>query len=219
LIGDSAIEVANFSFDPGCSLLVYTDGLIEADRDIVAGFAALRSAFSSEPPARGAVARIYERALGRASSDDVAMLLVSSEATGELRRWRFDPFWRDAVERVRREFLDAITSTGLHPARFLDVEIVFAEVLSNLLRYVAGLVDIFLECNPDNHVMHVLDPGPGFQFNPRLPSDPMSESGRGLFLISALSTQFSVERRPGGGSHARIVFAREKERLTNHDGR
>jgi anti-sigma regulatory factor (Ser/Thr protein kinase) len=40
-----------------------------------------------------------------------------------------------------------------------------------------------------------------------LPNDVYSESGRGLFMISLLSDDFSVSKRPEGGSHARAVLS------------
>ncbi len=217
LIDDATIDVAHFGIEAGCTLLLYTDGLIESDRDPARGTALLRAAFADDPGGDGAIRRIYHRALTGTSSDDVAMLLVSSAASGDLRRWRFDPFWRDAVERVRTEVVAVFEAAGIGGDRTIDVEIVFAELLSNQLRYSYGTVDLFVERNEANVVLHLLDNGPGFRFNPRLPSDPMSESGRGLFLIDALSSQFSVDHRPGGGSHARIVFNVDVERNHSYD--
>ena len=42
---------------------------------------------------------------------------------------------------------------------------------------------------------------------PKLPADVLAESGRGLYIVSALAEDFSVSRRPDGGSHARAVLA------------
>jgi hypothetical protein len=56
-------------------------------------------------------------------------------------------------------------------------------------------------------VLHLLDNGPGFHHVPALPRDMYSESGRGLFIISLLSEEFSVSRRPDYGSHARAVLS------------
>jgi anti-sigma regulatory factor (Ser/Thr protein kinase) len=79
--------------------------------------------------------------------------------------------------------------------------------MGNAIRYAEGTIELILVRRDERIVLHVLDKGPGFQFSPRLPPDLYSEFGRGLFLISKLGTDFTVERRPGGGSHARIVLA------------
>lgn len=212
LIGEAPIEVAHFGIEADCSLLLYTDGLVESERDLINGLERLRAVLAGESGRIGAARRMYEATLRGRSFDDVAILYVKSEFAGDLQRWRFDPFWRDAVQKVRREALEAVLASGIDAARSLDVELVLAELISNLLRYADGTVDLFLERNARSVVLHLLDKGPGFQFNPRLPADPMSETGRGLFLIADLADQFTVERRPGGGSHARIVLNLGAER-------
>jgi hypothetical protein len=42
----------------------------------------------------------------------------------------------------------------------------------------------------DVMVLHVLDCGAGFAFLPELPRDPMSERGRGLFIVNSLVEHF-----------------------------
>lgn len=53
------------------------------------------------------------------------------------------------------------------------------------------------------------------------PVDLMSEAGRGLAMIAALSAEFNVTRRPEPprGSHARAVLSVNREtHRTKHDG-
>ncbi len=40
----------------------------------------------------------------------------------------------------------------------------------------------------------------------RLPADALAEAGRGLYIIAAMTTEFTVAQRVGGGSHARAVL-------------
>jgi anti-sigma regulatory factor (Ser/Thr protein kinase) len=94
----------------------------------------------------------------------------------------------------------------LDPARVIDVELIFAELIGNALHHAPGTVELILEAHDDRVVLHLLDKGPGFAFSPRLPSDLYSEVGRGVFLVAHFATSFIVERRAGGGSHARITF-------------
>jgi hypothetical protein len=42
----------------------------------------------------------------------------------------------------------------------------------------------------------------------------LSESGRGLFIVSSLSHDFHVSKRPQGGSHARAVLSWQRRRLS-----
>ena len=83
---------------------------------------------------------------------------------------------------------------------------IFAELIGNALHHAPGTVELILETHDDRVVLHMLDKGPGFTFSPRLPADLYSEAGRGVFLVASFATGFVVERRAGGGSHARVTF-------------
>jgi anti-sigma regulatory factor (Ser/Thr protein kinase) len=83
---------------------------------------------------------------------------------------------------------------------------IFAELVGNVVRYAAGMVDVVLDVRGSRPTIHVLDTGPSFSYAPRLPTNLLSESGRGLFLVKELSREFNVSPRPEGGSHARVVL-------------
>jgi anti-sigma regulatory factor (Ser/Thr protein kinase) len=85
--------------------------------------------------------------------------------------------------------------------------LVFGELLGNVVRYASGEVTIVLDMSDEMPVLHVLDNGYGFEHNPRLPRDLMSERGRGLFLVGAFAEEAHISKRKGGGSHARVVLA------------
>ena len=55
-------------------------------------------------------------------------------------------------------------------------------------------------------VLHRIESGSRFHHISRIPPDPYAENGRGLFLIAALTVDFTVAERPGCGSHARVVL-------------
>jgi anti-sigma regulatory factor (Ser/Thr protein kinase) len=75
------------------------------------------------------------------------------------------------------------------------------------VRHAPGTAIFVLDVQAGRVVLHVLDDGPGYRFLSRLPTDTLSERGRGLFLISALAEAFHVTMRPGGGSHACVTFS------------
>ena len=202
------IDVQQFVLPPGSMLVLYTDGLIEATRDVLEGERRLELALRDPAlPQRDRAAQFLRDAvLGDAPRDDVAILVVSVDAAVPLQRWRFDPRWSDVATRVRRELCAALERAPLDPARILDVELIFAELVGNAMHYAPGTVELILEAHDDRIVLHMLDKGPGFAFSPRLPSDLYSEVGRGVFLIAHFASNFVVERRAGGGSHARITF-------------
>ncbi len=206
--GARTIEIA-----PGSVLLCYTDGLTEFDRDPIAGERLVRDAFAR---ATGDVAReIYASiAQGRPAHDDVAILAVAFHeplvALGDQRRasvWSFDSSDAHGAGRARREYTDRLHAIGLTDDEMASAELVFGELVGNVVRYAPGSITAMLDVSCPAPVLHVLDDGRGFEFRPRLPVDLLSERGRGLFLVTAFAEELSVERRRGGGSHARAVLA------------
>jgi serine phosphatase RsbU (regulator of sigma subunit)/anti-sigma regulatory factor (Ser/Thr protein kinase) len=200
----------------GSLLVLYTDGLTEATRDPLAGEAALRSALTSRSvlEAPNVALAINDAVLADAARDDVAVLTVAHVARDvakeRLVHWSFDARDADAARDVRSEFVGELKRFDLNENGLSGAELVFAELLGNVVRYAPKWVDVTLDCSGASPVLHVLDSGPGFRHLPKLPENALSEHGRGLFIVSRLTEEFHVTRRPHGGSHARAVLPRPK---------
>jgi PAS domain S-box-containing protein len=199
---------------PGSLVVLYTDGLVESTRDIYEGERALREAIC-DPAVRDAAAparAIRERVLGGESNDDTAILTIrlpANEAPLEgvaPRRWRFDASDHGAAATARREFALELKNAGARPAQIANAEIVFGELTGNAARHTTGTVEVRLQWTGRHPVLHVLDEGPGYVKSSAPPRDALSESGRGLFLVSTFVEDFNVSRRPSGGTHTRAVL-------------
>ncbi|MBV8368468.1 MAG: SpoIIE family protein phosphatase [Candidatus Eremiobacteraeota bacterium] len=196
------------------TLLLYTDGLIEAGRDVIAGenavAAALRDADVETAPAQS----VHEAVLGGGgASDDVALLVVAFRRSllsigGDrgAQRWTFDADDAAAAGEARAEMVAALERRGVAESDRTVAELIFAELIGNAKHYAPGALDVALDLSGELAVVHVLDAGDGFQHNPRLPADALAESGRGLFIVSTLAEEFAVTRAPRGGAHARAVL-------------
>jgi serine phosphatase RsbU (regulator of sigma subunit)/anti-sigma regulatory factor (Ser/Thr protein kinase) len=206
----------------GMLLLLYTDGLIEATSDILAGQADLRRVFSESTPTavNGLVGRIYDRLLDGRARDDVAILAVAvspspfQEEGESSSHWSFDTMDAEAAQRARTEFALQLSKAGAQSEDIYTAEIVFGELIGNVVRYAPGPVEVFADWSGPTPVLHVLDHGPGFFYAPRLPRDPFAESGRGLFIVSAMTEDFNVTRLEKCGSHARAVLSLGRSLLT-----
>jgi anti-sigma regulatory factor (Ser/Thr protein kinase) len=88
------------------------------------------------------------------------------------------------------------------------LDVVYAELISNAIRHAPGVIEMRFECSQvgGGVVLHMLDRGPGYRAESRLPADLLSENGRGLFIISMFSARFTVKRRLLRGSHTRVWF-------------
>ncbi len=208
---------------PGDAMLVlYTDGLTEATHDLAAGEQRLRDALrdpgvlASENVARA----IHDAVLAEGARDDVAIFTVrrDAEVAGKaIAHWSFDSADATTARATRHAVSHALAEHGLNADALGSAEVVFAELLGNVVRYAPGEAEVALDCSGPAPVLHVLDHGRGFRHLPKLPDDVLSERGRGLYIVSALADDFSVTRRPHGGSHARAVLALTQRTMSPFD--
>ncbi len=199
-------------------LVLYTDGLIESQHDIIEGQERLQKAlveldvFSILSPAEA----IYRGISHNGRTDDIVILTMRFDADEKRTkdetfnttacRWAFDTADADAGHNARYAFVGAVRECGLQAEALDAAELVFGELLGNVVRYAAGPIEIIFDRSESTLVLHFLDRGPGFTLMPRLPSDLLSERGRGLYIVWALADDFNVTERHDGGSHARAVI-------------
>jgi anti-sigma regulatory factor (Ser/Thr protein kinase) len=206
--------------------LLYTDGLTEFERTPVDGEHRLRQLLSTiadeatDQPAKTIVERMMN---GDAPHDDVAVMVVNigmpvSRDVRErdlLQRWAIHTGEMAGVTAARRNFAEAFRRHGATPSDVAMAEIVFGELVGNAVRYAPGPVDVIADWSGADPVLHILDHGPGFRHISILPPDLLSESGRGLFIISALTHDFRVAKGANGGSHARAVLRMRSRQLVD----
>jgi PAS domain S-box-containing protein len=217
--GSTTTDVA-----PGSCLLLYTDGLTEFDRLPVEGERRLREEFGAiaehadEHPARWIVERLMNDAEAR---DDVAVLVLTFREPAErdgfgralLERWSFETADGGAASGARHAFTRSLAERGAAPDDVAVAEMVFGELIGNTVRYAPGPIEVIADWSGPDPVLHVLDSGPGLRHISILPPDLLSESGRGLFIVSALTHDFRVSTRGAGGSHARAVLRTQGRQL------
>jgi anti-sigma regulatory factor (Ser/Thr protein kinase) len=213
-------EIATTTPLPDSALLIfYSDGLIEADRKVVRGYDRL-AATLARPEIASALSpagALYRAMLKRGGNDDVVVLTLRLAApdanvhdgNGEgTQRWTFDSNDAAKAHAARHSFVGALRDAGLRQKQLDAAEIVFGELLGNVVRFARGPVEIVLNwTRAAPPVLHVLDRGPGFTFAPKLPLDLLSERGRGLYIVWSLAEDFNVTPRHDRGSHARAVLA------------
>jgi len=195
----------------GTLLVFYTDGLTESTRDPLEGERRVRAALErdtvalDERPAQ----RMYDAVLHDGANDDVVILAMRVQASAKSlqRSWTFDALDESSGHAARLAFVAELKAGGVKPDEVFTSELIFGELLGNVARHAAGPIEIVMDWTPGSPpVLHVLDEGPGFVVVPRLPSDLLSERGRGLFLVWSLAEEFNVTKRTGPGSHARAVL-------------
>ncbi|MBC5809335.1 MAG: SpoIIE family protein phosphatase, partial [Candidatus Eremiobacteraeota bacterium] len=156
---------------PDSLVVLYTDGLIEATRDILAGERQLREALAD--PAlldNAAPAEALRRILlPGGSHDDVAILTIRtrdqtlSAGTGlPSRAWRFASADAAAAAEARREFNELLRETPFDPGQLESAELIFGEMVGNAVKHTSGDIEARLSWTGASPVLHVLDEGPGY---------------------------------------------------------
>ena len=196
---------------PGDSLVLYTDGLIEARKDLVQGLEELQGHARDvrDLPAGELAAALVDRVLvGAARRDDTLALVVRRspvQVDGEQARWTLDPLPQQAAV-TRRAATSWLGERGV-PAD--DAALVLGELLANAVEHARTSVELRLSLAPTGLVVEVRDDGRGIAGVPdqRAPDD--ADHGRGLHIVRALCRAVEV-RGTGGGSVVRAVLEVER---------
>lgn len=191
----------------GSMLVMYTDGVIEITRDVVAGQEMLERVLSSDALMHASSpAEFIERAIANEEPrDDIAIMAV--KFGGAEVRWQFEASDARAAFSMRNDYFIKLRELCvLDEDQFATCGVIFAELVGNAVRHAPGSLSVSLEKRDDEVLLHVIDKGRGFDYAPQLPNDLWAESGRGLFLVSMLARHVEVERLPGLGSHVAVTL-------------
>ena len=190
----------------GDLLALFTDGLTEWNHDWEEGQRCVEAILSTRAIAASTAAAhlIEKHCLPDKPRDDVAILTVS---VGTAPSWSFAVEDPRAAADARQTFADFLRSRLDDEQRIARGELIFGELLGNVVRYAPGPVEIHLYEDADAGMrLHVLDSGPVFELSNTLPNDSLSEWGRGLFIVQHIGRGLTVERIPNGGNHTSIDF-------------
>ena len=207
---DSEFDTRKIALPAGAALVLYTDGLVEATRDLEQGIAALKTAIEDEyRKSENKIASAIQNRIfaSRAPFDDSAVLFleVLSLGTSNGHRdhvWHLDARSETASKRVMQAILQRLVDSG----RTVDAwasQLIIIEILGNVVKHTAGQATVTLSLANGEPTLAVCDEGPQFTLLPPHAVDPFSEGGRGLFLVRTLAQDVSVEWN-GSGNCVRV---------------
>jgi PAS domain S-box-containing protein len=194
-------------------VVFYTDGLTEFARDPLGAEAALIIA-AETVAAKAGVSAAAEAVRGFVMQDaeprdDIVVLLLqmsSVDARPDVpnvpltRKWRFHSSHALSAHTARREVGAYLTQLARPGEPVLEAELVIGEVLANTVEHAPGLVDVSVDWRMERPFLRIRDSGRGDGLPaPHLP-DPLSEDGRGLFLLYALADDVAITGTPSVGT-------------------
>ncbi|MDQ1428195.1 MAG: hypothetical protein QOK39_1671 [Acidimicrobiaceae bacterium] len=201
--------VVTTMLDRSDTVIFYTDGLIEATKDILkgldnlAGFALETARYPATHLARALVERSQA---GAVRNDDSLALVLRRRSSPPATAWkplapleyRFTP--TTAAVPLARHFLqDWLIRVPVELEEATDLLLVVTELAANAVRHASGhpgTVSLRASVRGEDVIVEVEDDGGEPLVLPRpadeLP-DAMAERGRGLFLVQALVDQLDIE--------------------------
>jgi len=201
-------ETLRCTLEIGSALILYTDGVVEAERDYFGGLAHLREAIEEEYRdashniAEAIARRVFARCL---PSDDAALLFVGVTALGSSalhtrrRVWQVDARAEESTRRVKRALLWHLGEIAVGANDLAASELVVSELLGNVARHTPGPAQVTLEWKGGVATVSVFDRGGPFSMPPEnAAAEVLAEGGRGLILLRALSRNVTIERTDGG---------------------
>ena len=203
---EPVFTIHHATLKPDDVMALYTDGLTEATHDLIEGEHRLQRAIMRP---KVTAHSLVDDVITSKQTDDVAVLLVrvapirarTTESSFGLRGWEFSSDDAASAETARASFTSYLRARGTDEERILPCEIAFGELVGNVVRHAPGPIEIELEWCPPHPVLRVRDYGSGFNFEePSLPTDVMSEDGRGLYMVQTLAGAVRFFRQPDGGT-------------------
>jgi PAS domain S-box-containing protein len=200
----------------GDLLVLYTDGLIENEHDVVAGESALAVRVAEEAFAVTPNPAIFlrDRLLRGKGRDDVAILVVGFKLPD---RWIFEAADAASAQGARIAFSRYIARACSPDSDVVGCEIIFGELIGNVVRHAPGPVEIILQWKADRATLHVYDRGPGFPFCGAHLPDTYSEGGRGIYIVNKLGCDLRIENLTEKGTHVAVELP--VRHLSSHEER
>ncbi|MGH9224381.1 MAG: ATP-binding SpoIIE family protein phosphatase [Acidimicrobiales bacterium] len=218
--GAGSAEVVELMLDRHDTLVLYTDGLIESTKDVLAGLENLQRAARqiAQYPSAHVARALVERSLSGAKRRDDSLALAlrrrtppPPDAGAPLApfEYRFSPLTA-TIPLGRHLLSDWLEQLSVEEAERDDLLLVASELASNAVRFASGAptaLSLRAWAEGDAIVVEVEDDGDGFELDTRYDDDTPDtdlERGRGLYVVEALSDEIDV-RRDGDRTVVRAV--------------
>jgi serine phosphatase RsbU (regulator of sigma subunit)/anti-sigma regulatory factor (Ser/Thr protein kinase) len=203
--GRLTYPVSTLELDPGATLVLFTDGLVEQPgADLGDGVRDLAAAVAAGPPhVRDLADLLIRDAEERGGEDDVALLLLRRHAPdaprsgGRLQR-HVAPGDPEALAEARHLTRAAVRAWGAEPQGD-EIELVADELITNALTHTEGAAVVTLRyLTGAGRRLRIEVEDSSSALPRRREAGESGVSGRGLLLVDLMADGWGVEARGGG---------------------
>ncbi|MGW0712961.1 SpoIIE family protein phosphatase [Streptomyces sp. NPDC002643] len=195
-VGGVPFEATELELPESSLIVLHTDGLIHAHRDLDTGFARLRDSLATVSPSlEDTCDRLIGTLLPERPPDDVALLVARTHAlhADQVATWGL-PVDAEVVADARAQATRQLAAWGLETASFVT-ELVVSELVTNAIRY--GEPPIQLRLIRDRTLICEVSDGSSTAPHMRR-ARTFDEGGRGLLLVAQVSQGWGT-RHTGTG--------------------
>jgi len=199
-VWEGPFETRSVSVHAPWLLIAFTDGLIERTGDILEGEALLAQLASDDGilHAFDPAAYLQARLLRGTVRDDTAIFTIRVDGAPH---WRFgadDALRAQPTRRSLRRWLAEQTSGDMEGA-----ELIYGELVGNVVRHSPGSIDVDVSITERVRLV-VQSAGKAIALDPRLPDSPLSECGRGLYIVNRLGASLASVALPIFGNQVSV---------------
>lgn len=195
--GAGSESIPEIVLEPGDAVVLYTDGLVEATRDILEGTETLldHARELSSRPAEEIASGLVQRALSGADRrDDSLALVIRRPPVVQRKSWDV-PAGGDRVPAVRAALGVWLRQRDVDALTVADASLVASELMSNAVTAARARVCLRAEITHDGVTIEVEDDGRGAPALDRagLEVPPVdADAGRGLFIVRSIARTVDV---------------------------
>jgi anti-sigma regulatory factor (Ser/Thr protein kinase) len=120
--------------------------------------------------------------------------------------WQFETANEIYPSSLHAEIMALLRREGAADSDFDSAELIYGELISNLIRHARGRVTVRVDWSAEFPTLSVSDEQRYAAPAISLPSDPMAESGRGLFIVKTLAKEFTLRDDGSSGSAACAIL-------------
>ncbi len=118
--------------------------------------------------------------------------------------WHFTSADEIYPSSMHEDIMSTLHEHGSPSSDFNSAEVIYGELISNAIRHATGRVRVRLDWQNDFPTLSVHDEERTVSGRAAigLPDDPLSESGRGLYIVKTLAREFHQEHETTDGTAA-----------------
>ena len=129
--------------------------------------------------------------------------------------WDFEAADAGAARFSRRAFVSALRAVCTSTSDITGAELVFTELVANVVRHAPGPIAITVQTQDDGAVtLSITDTGPPFALTPSLPpAAELLDCGRGLYIVAHICPRLSLTRTKDGNCVAAVLPVQAAQNL------